>query len=304
MHTKNAQALVFTVISILVLICFIAFVINAGEVISWKIKMQNCADASALSGAIWQARGLNIIAVLNDGIIGCEVAIVGMVAAIGVSEGALIPVLVPKIVKMYKIARKMAKLQDIIKKTNPVLVEGEVLRIARLNGIGGAVAVAPGIIFWPELHIHRLGQFKTVNPQVRWKEGDDIVRYRPSKNISNTLIPTPYIRDKDFADKQYVFCIAFDRPREIIAPGRKIFGVKNPALFHIPEITIAGNRLGGDVGYITTAQARPVNRYEPAPLLQIPQWDVELTAVTAPGNISIPGISKIAKILQEELICH
>ncbi len=303
MHTKNAQALVFTVISMLVLICFIAFVINAGEVISWKIKMQNCADASALSGAIWQARGLNIIAVLNDGIIGCETAIIGMVAAIAVSEGAAIPVLVPKIVKMYKIARKMAKLQDIIKKTNPILVEGEVLRIARLNGIGGAVAVAPGIIFWPELHIHRLGN-KIVNPQVKWKEGDDIVRYRPSKSISNTLIPTPYIRDKDFADKQYVFCIAFDRPREIIAPGRKIFGVKNPALFHIPEITIAGNRLGGDVGYITTAQARPVNRYEPAPLLQIPQWDVELTAVTAPGNISIPGISKIAKILQEELICH
>lgn len=303
-NPEHGQALIYTVMVMLVLVCFIALVINAGRTINWKIKMQNSADASAVSGAIWQARALNMIAALNDGISLCTAAIAGMVTAIGLSKGLLLPALLPHIIKTYRAAQKMAKVQDIIKKMNPILVEGEVLRIARLNGIKGAIAVAPDVVPWPELHIHRLGAPESFNPGTQWEIGNDIIDYYPGDSGINTIIPTPYVRDSDFDEKQYVFCIAFDEPKEIVSPGKRIFGIENPVLVHMPEITLAGNRIGGDIGYIAIAQARPINPKEPAPFLLVPQWDVELTPVTAPGDIPIPGLKEIARLLQENLICH
>ncbi len=301
---EGAQALIFTLITMLILVCFVAFMINSGRVVSHKIKMQTTADASAVSGAVWQARGLNMIATLNVGVSACCVAIAAMVAAIGASFGQLIPVLTPYIVKMYRIARQMAKVQDIIKEVNPIIVEGEVFRIAKVNGIKGALALAPELTPWPKLHIHRLGQLQSFNPGTSWEIDDDIIHFHPSDTGVNTTIPTPYMRDSDFDEKQYVFCIAVDDPSEIVAPGRGIFSVENPALVSLPEIEIADYKLGGDIGYISVAQAKPVNYMEKHPFLLVPEWDVELTPVTAPGDIPIPGLNEIISILQEDLLCH
>ncbi len=301
---EGAQALIFTILISLLLISFIAFVVNAGRVISRKIKMQTAADASALSGAIWQARALNMIATLNVGISFCCLAIAGMVIAIGASLGKLIPVLMPYITKMYNIAKRMAKVQDVIKEANPIIVEGEVFRIAKVNGIKGAMAVAPELTPWPKLHIHRFGQPECFNPGTSWEIDGDRIDFHPSDRGINTIIPTPYIRDGDFDDKQYVFCIAVDEPAEIVAPGKRIFGVGNPVLLSLPEIEVAQYRLGGDIGYIAVAQAKPVNCIEPHPSLLVSEWDVELTPVTVFGDISVPGLKKIVGILEENLICH
>ena len=112
------------------------------------------------------------------------------------------------------------------------------------------------------------------------------------------------MRDSDFDEKQYVFCIAVDEPAEIVAPGKTIFGVKNPALISLPEIEVAQYKLGGDIGYIAVAQAKPVNHAERHPFLLVPEWDIELTPVTAPGDVSVPGLEEIMELIQGDLLCH
>lgn len=45
--------------------CLLLLVINTGYATNGKIEMQNAADATAISGATWMARGLNIISLNN-----------------------------------------------------------------------------------------------------------------------------------------------------------------------------------------------------------------------------------------------
>ena len=300
---ESAQALIFAIITVLVIISFVAFVVNSGRVINHKIKMQTAADASAISGAIWQARALNMIAILNAGILVCGIAIGGMVTAIGASSGKLIFYYAKYIRRVYRAARQMAKVQNIIKNVNPIIVEGEVFRIANANGIKGAVAVAPELTPWPRLHIHQFGKAESYDPGTSWDVDEGKRHYHPSDEGIDTLIPMPYLRDSNFDDMQYVFCIAVDEPAKIVT-GTRIFGVRNPVLLSLPELDVGGYKLGGDIGYITTAQARPVNPIEPHPFLLIPQWDVELTPVSAPADIPIPGLDKIIALLQGEFLCH
>jgi hypothetical protein len=61
----DGQALLFVVLVLFTLICFIGLTINVGHRVSSKIELQNAADAAAMSGAIWIARGLNLISILN-----------------------------------------------------------------------------------------------------------------------------------------------------------------------------------------------------------------------------------------------
>ena len=61
----NGNAMIFVVIVLFTLVCFFVFTIHVGQRVSTKIAMQNAADASVISGAVWQARGLNLISLLN-----------------------------------------------------------------------------------------------------------------------------------------------------------------------------------------------------------------------------------------------
>ena len=45
--------------------CLLLLVVNTGHATSGKIEMQNAADATAISGATWIARGLNVISLNN-----------------------------------------------------------------------------------------------------------------------------------------------------------------------------------------------------------------------------------------------
>ena len=302
---KEGQALVYTVLIFFFLMCFVLLVIDGGRAISWKIKMQNSADASALSGAIWQARALNMIALLNVGIIAGYSAIAIMIGVIAGSLGYLAPALSKAITKIYKIIKKMAKLQDTIKKINPVMVEAEVIRIARANKIAGALAITPSLPPWPILHIHRIGEDVSFDPTARWRKEENEFTYSPSDSGINTVLPLPYIRDNDFSDKQYVFVAAVDRPREMILPAMaRLLNLKNPVLIDLPEINVAGYELSGDIGYVAVAQAKPVNRHESMRLLLIPEWDAALTPVTFAEDIPIPGLEEISEFISEDLICH
>ncbi len=62
---KNGQVMIFTALVVLVLVCFVASVVNVGQMIVQRIKAQNAADAAALTAGVWQARGLNLLQILN-----------------------------------------------------------------------------------------------------------------------------------------------------------------------------------------------------------------------------------------------
>ncbi len=65
LHSEEGQALVFVAMVGLVIFLFFAMTMNLAEVIHSKIKGQNVADATAMSGAVWQARALNLISAAN-----------------------------------------------------------------------------------------------------------------------------------------------------------------------------------------------------------------------------------------------
>ena len=73
---RDGQALIFVALILFVCICFLAFTINVGHRVSVKIEMQNAADAATMSGALWEARGLNMISILNVGMTECLALII------------------------------------------------------------------------------------------------------------------------------------------------------------------------------------------------------------------------------------
>ncbi len=75
-HQTNGQALVFVVLVLFSLVCLFALTINVGHRITGKIEMQNAADASAMTAAVWNARGLNAISVLNVSMTECLALII------------------------------------------------------------------------------------------------------------------------------------------------------------------------------------------------------------------------------------
>ena len=58
--------MLFTALIVLVLVCFAALVVDVGQVVIWRVRMQNAVDAAALAAGTWQARGLNQLQMLND----------------------------------------------------------------------------------------------------------------------------------------------------------------------------------------------------------------------------------------------
>ena len=66
---QEGSILIVSLFGLLVLVVFMAYLANASFLIAAKVQLQNSVDASAFSGAIWQARGLNILSALNTGLI-------------------------------------------------------------------------------------------------------------------------------------------------------------------------------------------------------------------------------------------
>jgi hypothetical protein len=72
---EDGQILVFTALVGLILVMMVATIFNVGVVVGEKMKVQDAADASAYSQAIWEARILNFIAYTNRAIISHMVTI-------------------------------------------------------------------------------------------------------------------------------------------------------------------------------------------------------------------------------------
>ena len=82
----DGQAIIFAALVFVVLVCFAAMVVDVGEVVTWRIRMQNAVDAAALACGTWQARGLNMLQVLNDAHWGIRAANYATCIALGASD--------------------------------------------------------------------------------------------------------------------------------------------------------------------------------------------------------------------------
>lgn len=140
---EDGQSIVFVALVLIILVCFLAITINVGSQVSRKIQLQNAADAAALSGATWEARGLNLIAELNRGIMGTILVMIAYVVLAGVAwfipglqgVAAALTCNAPyQLNKFYNIACRLSYLEHKIATFFPVVAEFEVIRIANANG--------------------------------------------------------------------------------------------------------------------------------------------------------------------------
>jgi len=64
-RSERAQAIFVVVLFFFLLAGLVFLILNGGQKLNHKVRMQNAADAVAATGAAWQARGLNVIAMCN-----------------------------------------------------------------------------------------------------------------------------------------------------------------------------------------------------------------------------------------------
>ena len=72
----NGNAMLFVVLVLFTLVCFFVFTIHVGQRFTNKVEMQNATDAAVLSGAIWKARGFNLVSILNVSMSECLALII------------------------------------------------------------------------------------------------------------------------------------------------------------------------------------------------------------------------------------
>jgi len=154
---KKRGSLVLGCIFSLMLLSFISFSIYFGTANYHKIKLQNIADASAYSGGASQAKVLNSVSVLNEGI----VFINGLITKIVIIWTALRACALlcvfgagcaclkalqyfekyarPTLKRLKNLSWSMADLQDQIIEFGKYFVISEVYRIAKENGAKWAI---------------------------------------------------------------------------------------------------------------------------------------------------------------------
>lgn len=134
---EGGQVIVFSALILFVLVCVLVVTFDVGSLVHKRISLQNAADASAVSGAAWEARGLNLIASLNQGIVTMFGIMTAYVVVTGISAYCF-PALGSQLVRcapdvlitLYTIAGEMAKIEKKVVSVTPYLTEGEAVRIA------------------------------------------------------------------------------------------------------------------------------------------------------------------------------
>ena len=64
-NKSKGQTVILLIVTIPVILLIIFYTLSNGKLIYRKIKLQNASDGAAYTGALWQARGLNVISDLN-----------------------------------------------------------------------------------------------------------------------------------------------------------------------------------------------------------------------------------------------
>ena len=64
---RQGQVLIITIIAMTLLVGPVFYVYNVGDQVNKRLEMQGAADATAVTGAIWMARNMNVVAMNNVG---------------------------------------------------------------------------------------------------------------------------------------------------------------------------------------------------------------------------------------------
>src|SRR5262245_53600684 len=93
---EKGGTLLMVVIAILTIAAFILATVYRGQILDQRIALQTAADAAAMSGATVEARSLNLIAGMNEGILICmtlafigAIILMALLACAGTIVGAI-----------------------------------------------------------------------------------------------------------------------------------------------------------------------------------------------------------------------
>lgn len=147
---ERGQAALLLVTTVAVILSLIFATVRFCHLGSEKVGIANAVDSIALSAATWEARGLNIIATLNNGILQCLGAIrwiCAIWAALAISAlfggwpaFAAYSKRAPRLIRSYwKCARQFSEWADTIRKAVPYLVIAETATLSRKQGIVGSL---------------------------------------------------------------------------------------------------------------------------------------------------------------------
>jgi len=146
---ENGQALVLFLVVVCSVMTLLFVSVVAHNVAASRVACANAIDAIALNAATWEARCLNIIAALNDGISKCMDiifwtcavwAVLAALAAFGIGVpafNAYTEYARELVSKCWKTAHMLASWSEQIRDLAPYLVLGETIALASKLGVEG-----------------------------------------------------------------------------------------------------------------------------------------------------------------------
>jgi hypothetical protein len=149
---NGGQASVLFLVVAVSLLTIIFASIRLQNLLVARVGCSNAVDAIALSAATWEARSLNMIAALNDGILQCMrairwISVVWAALAIAAAFGAGLPAFLKytqearQLISAYwDTAHQLAAWSVKIKNAAPYLVLGEVSTLSRKRNVTGILA--------------------------------------------------------------------------------------------------------------------------------------------------------------------
>jgi hypothetical protein len=195
MRDERGQVTVLFVLTALAFVLLLGFILNTASQTSRKIEMQGAADAAAIGGATWMARGMNLMVLNNKGmadILGVMIALRSakqtsqamplvlapiITALAGTVYGAPVAALLEKDLLFYqgfnvtltpfderlsgeggvgwKLMTALDKLNQGIKAAMPLTTEAEGIRLARFNGAEVAIVIGGADDFIPMFPVAR-----------------------------------------------------------------------------------------------------------------------------------------------------
>jgi len=196
-HQESGQVTFLFVFSSIALVFLLAFIINTARQTSRKVEMQGAADAGAVAGATWMARGMNLMVFDNKGmadllavmidvhaVYQTAMAMPAVCAAAAAAVGWFAPEISAQLIREgifwgttmasnagtvdqflsgspgvgWVSMRALDVLNQVIKTTIPLYTEAQVLEYSQKNGAGLAFMVSGGGIPPPIFPVGRGGK--------------------------------------------------------------------------------------------------------------------------------------------------
>ena len=247
---NSAQAAVFAALILLVLVMFVMLVVDVGQLVTWRIRMQNAADSAAMAGAVWQARGLNVIAALN--IVWVPAFIIDLISLWFGNPNFSCTTLVQKI-------------QDVMVYAIPVMAITQVVTYGRANKADIAVPL-------PTAWAQKLSEITSIN-DVKGIYTEAKCLYEEIKSeglgaLKSSIIPCwlnaeritvfilPSLPPREFGpmtggEDVYTFALAYKGPQPVLIGGTLLGTKKTPAIYTTAKAVPYGGKLGGKIRKIT-----------------------------------------------------